>query len=101
MSVILYWYHEAQKFNDELFNEHIDLILSLNSDIDLAAAHLLGLHITRVLGEDLASELSAIWSKDSRTKMAREMRDQSIPRSGDSARNEAYLNAVHDELTKR
>lgn len=69
--VALAWFVNHATTMERLALEHSDLLRAPEFDLQAAAAHLLGRDFAELLGEELATDLQARWSLDSRAHMAR------------------------------
>jgi predicted nucleotidyltransferase len=63
LALILYWYAESEYVHDRLYETAPgqDVLLAENSDLTLAAAHLLGTDVSTTIGSRRRNELLARW----------------------------------------
>jgi predicted nucleotidyltransferase len=63
LALVLYWYSESVHIHDLLYETPIgqDILLAENSDLALAAAHMLGTDVTSTIGAQRRTELLARW----------------------------------------
>jgi predicted nucleotidyltransferase len=75
LALILFWYAESADIHDRLYDtrEGNSILLAESADLQLAAAHLLGVDVANTLGPQRTSELAVRWPGDA-SMLARELR---------------------------